>query len=227
MSPPSSGSTAGRAWVRCRSAPPACARRREPHAERQAVRPAPHVSGDGRQSRCPCVVSKVTLDVQPASTMRQDVLQRRFRTSWTVSTKRSSSSARLTSRRTTITRRSCARSSRSPGSTVTKLQSLCGRLMMGLKVWSRPGSSRGGEAAEFTVRVAPGTPRACGADGVRSTQPGGDRRPEHRARAGDPSPPKARRVERCGVRRLCSRGGMAPLSPKRLAKPAFSQDWLQ
>ena len=46
-----------------------------------------------------------------------NVLQRRFTTSWTVSTRRSSSSGRSTSRPTTATPRSCARSSRSPGST--------------------------------------------------------------------------------------------------------------
>ena len=81
MSPPSSGSTAGRAWVRYRSAPPACARRREPHAELQAVRPAPHVSGDVVNLGALGVVSKVTLDVQPAFTMRQDVLTRDLSTS--------------------------------------------------------------------------------------------------------------------------------------------------
>jgi hypothetical protein len=43
------------------------------------------------------------------------------RTAWT---RRSSSSARLTSRRTTVTQRSCARSSRSPGSTVTQGSSM-------------------------------------------------------------------------------------------------------
>jgi hypothetical protein len=43
-----------------------------------------------------------------------------IQTSWTVWTRRSSSSARSTSRPTTVTRRNCARSSRSPGSTDTQ-----------------------------------------------------------------------------------------------------------
>ena len=51
-------------------------------------------------------------------------LQRRFRTSWTVWTKHSSSSGRSTSRPTTATPRNCARSSRSPGSTVTPASSM-------------------------------------------------------------------------------------------------------
>ena len=50
--------------------------------------------------------------------------RRRFRTSWTVWTRRSSSSARSTSRPTTATPRNCARSSRSPGSTVTQASSM-------------------------------------------------------------------------------------------------------
>ena len=52
------------------------------------------------------------------------VLQSRFRTSWTVSTKHSSSSARSTSRRTTATPRNFARSLRSRGSTVTQASSM-------------------------------------------------------------------------------------------------------
>jgi hypothetical protein len=50
--------------------------------------------------------------------------RRQFKTSWTVSTRRSSSNARLTSRRTTATPRNCVRSSRSPGSTVTQGSSM-------------------------------------------------------------------------------------------------------
>ena len=50
-------------------------------------------------------------------------LQRRFKTSWTVSTRHSSSSARSTSRPTTATPRNCARNSRSPGSTATPASS--------------------------------------------------------------------------------------------------------
>ena len=50
--------------------------------------------------------------------------RRRFRTSWTVWTRRSSSSGRSTSRPTTATPRNCARSSRSPGSTVTQASSM-------------------------------------------------------------------------------------------------------
>jgi hypothetical protein len=49
---------------------------------------------------------------------------KRFKTSWTVSTRRSSSSARSTSKRTTATPRNCARSSRSPGSTDTQGSSM-------------------------------------------------------------------------------------------------------
>jgi hypothetical protein len=46
-----------------------------------------------------------------------------IRTSWTASTRHSSSSARSTSRRTTVTPRSCASSSRSRGWTVTQASS--------------------------------------------------------------------------------------------------------
>ena len=49
---------------------------------------------------------------------------RRSRTSWTASTKRFSSSARSTSKRTTGTPRNCARTSRSFGSTVTRARSM-------------------------------------------------------------------------------------------------------
>jgi hypothetical protein len=60
----------------------------------------------------------------PTNSQTPSALPKRFKTNWTVWTRRSSSSVRSTSRRTTATPRNYARSSRSPGSTVTPANSM-------------------------------------------------------------------------------------------------------
>ena len=80
------------------------------HAAAQGIRAADLEGAEGGRAR--------------GDSRAPSVLQRRFRTSWTVWTKRSSSSARSTSRPTTATPRNCARSSRSRGSTVTQASSM-------------------------------------------------------------------------------------------------------
>ena len=77
-----------------------------------------------RISELEVVTRKRNLPDQSNGSRSLSVLQRRFKTNSTGRTRRSSSNARSTSKRTTGTPRNCARSSPSRGSTVTQGNSM-------------------------------------------------------------------------------------------------------